>query len=480
MNYRLVLYICGCILKFESAFLLLPAITGIFYQEFRESLIYVGISALCIILGYLCTLGGGKSDQLYPKEGFVAVSLGWIVMSLFGALPFLFTGEIPSLTDALFETISGFTTTGASILSDVEALSHTSLFWRSFTHWIGGMGVFVFVMAILPMMGGSTMNLMKAESPGPSVGKLVPKVKDTAKILYKIYIFITILQIIILLFCKLPLFDSLTLTFGTVGTGGFSIKNDSIAGYSTAVQNVITIFMILSGINYSAYFCILCKQFKEAFSIEEVRVYLLIILSSVMIICFNTVSLYGSIGETIKHAFFQVGSIITTTGFATTDFNNWPLLSKTILVMLMFMGACAGSTGGGIKVSRISILFKTIKKELHILMHPRLVKKIKVDGHAVPHEVIRSTNVFIAVYFIIFFISLLLISVDNFDFTSSFTAVAATLNNIGPGLDMVGPTGNFASFSVFSKYVLMFDMLAGRLEIFPMLILFHPACWKKY
>ncbi len=480
MNYRLVLYICGCILKFESAFLLLPAITGIFYQEFREALIYVGISALCIILGHLCTLGGAKSNQLYPKEGFVAVSLGWIVMSFFGALPFLFTGEIPSLTDALFETISGFTTTGASILSDVEALSHASLFWRSFTHWIGGMGVFVFVMAILPMMGGSTMNLMKAESPGPSVGKLVPKVKDTAKILYVIYIFITIVQIIILLICKLPLFDSMTLTFGTVGTGGFGIKNDSIAGYSTAVQNVITVFMILSGINYSAYFCILCKQVKEAFSIEEVRIYLLIILSAVTLICFNTFSLYGSIGETIKHAFFQVGSIITTTGFATTDFNNWPLLSKTILVMLMFIGACAGSTGGGIKVSRITILFKTIKKELHILMHPRLVKKIKVDGHAVPHEVIRSTNVFIAVYFVIFFISLLLISVDNLDFTSSFTAVAATLNNIGPGLDSVGPTSNFACFSVFSKYVLMFNMLAGRLEIFPMLILFHPACWKKY
>lgn len=480
MNYRLVLYICGCILKFESAFLLLPAITGIFYHEFREALIYVGISALCIVLGYLCTLVGVKSNQLYPKEGFVAVSLGWIVMSFFGALPFLFTGEIPSLTDALFETISGFTTTGASILSDVEALSHTSLFWRSFTHWIGGMGVFVFVMAILPMMGGSTMNLMKAESPGPSVGKLVPKVKDTAKILYLIYIFITIFQIIILLLCRLPLFDSLTLTFGSVGTGGFGIKNDSIAGYSTAVQNVITVFMILSGINYSAYFCILCKQVKEAFRIEEVRVYLLIILSAVTLICFNTFSLYESIGETIKHAFFQVGSIITTTGFATTDYNNWPLLSKTILVMLMFIGACAGSTGGGIKVSRITILLKTIKKELHILMHPRLVKKIKVDGHAVPHEVIRSTNVFIAVYFVIFFISLLLISVDNLDFTSSFTAVAATLNNIGPGLDAVGPTGNFAGFSIFSKYILMFDMLAGRLEIFPMLILFHPACWKKY
>ncbi|MBR3824613.1 MAG: TrkH family potassium uptake protein [Lachnospiraceae bacterium] len=480
MNYRLVLFIIGWILKFESAFLLLPAITGIFYQEYSESLVYVGIAGLCLILGCICTFFGKKNTRLYPREGFIAVSLGWIVMSLFGALPFMLTGEIPCFTDALFETISGFTTTGASILSDVEALSYTSLFWRSFTHWIGGMGVFVFVMAILPMMGGTTMNLMKAESPGPSVGKLVPKVKDTAKILYLIYIFITVLEVIILLICKLPLFESLTMTFGSVGTGGFGIKNSSCADYSATIQNVITIFMILSGINYSAYFCILCKQFKEAFSIEEVKVYLLIIFSAVALISFNTFSIYGSAEETIRHAFFQVGSIITTTGYATTDFNTWPMLSKTILVMLMFIGACAGSTGGGIKVSRITILFKTIRKELHILMHPRLVKKIKVDDHAVPHEVIRSTNVFIAVYFIMFFISLLLISVDNRDFTTSFTAVAATLNNIGPGLDGVGPTANFSGFSIFSKFVLMFNMLAGRLELFPMLMLFHPACWKKY
>lgn len=480
MNYRLVLFIIGWILKFESAFLLLPAITGLFYQEYRQSLVYICVAAFSLMVGFSCSFFGKKTSQLYPREGFIAVSLGWIVMSIFGALPFLFTGEIPSFTDALFETISGFTTTGASILTDVEALSYSNLFWRSFTHWIGGMGVFVFVMAILPMMGGSTMNLMKAESPGPSVGKLVPKVKETAKILYLIYIFITVLQVIILLLCKLPLFDSLTLTFGSVGTGGFGIKNDSIAGYSPIVQNVITTFMILSGINYTAYFCLLCKQFKAAFSIEEVRVYLLIILSSVALISFNTFSIYGDLEETIRHAFFQVGSIITTTGYATTDFNTWPMLSKTILVMLMFIGACAGSTGGGIKVSRITILFKTIRKELHILMHPRLVKKIKVDDHAVPHEVIRSTNVFIAVYFIIYFISLLLISIDNMDFTTSFTAVAATLNNIGPGLDGVGPTANFAGFSIFSKFVLIFDMLAGRLELFPMLILFHPACWKKY
>lgn len=480
MNYRLVLFIIGWILKFEAAFLLLPPLTGVFYQEYRQASIYVLVAAICFIIGCLCSFLGKKTHQLYPREGFLAVSLGWIVLSLFGAIPFVLTGEIPSITDAMFETISGFTTTGASILTNVEALSYTSLFWRSFTHWIGGMGVFVFVMAILPMMGGTTMNLMKAESPGPSVGKLVPKVKDTAKILYLIYIFMTILQVIILLLCQLPLFDSLTLTFGSVGTGGFGIKNDSIAGYPPAVQNVITTFMILSGINYSAYFFILCKQFKEAFALEEVRAYLLIIISSVLIICVNTFSLYDSLEETIRHAFFQVASIITTTGYATTDFNTWPLLSKTILFLLMFIGACAGSTGGGIKVSRITLLFKTIKKELHILMHPRLVKKIKVDGHPVSNEVIRSTNVFIAVYFILYFVSFLLVSIDNLDFTSSFTAVAATLNNIGPGLDAVGPTGNFAGFSVLSKYVLMFNMLAGRLELFPILILFYPACWKKY
>lgn len=479
MNHKSLFFIIGWILKFEAVFLLLPALTGILYHEYREAFIYVCNCILCLLLGCVCSRLGEKTNHLYPKEGFAAVSLGWIVMSFFGALPFVFTGEIPHLTDALFETISGFTTTGASILTDVEALSYTSLFWRSFTHWIGGMGVFVFIMAILPMMGGSTMNLMKAESTGPSVGRLVPKAKNTAKILYSIYIFITVLQVIILLICKLPLFDSLTLTFGSVGTGGFGIKNDSIAGYSPAVQNVITVFMILSGINYSAYFCILCKQIKEAFSIEEVRVYLLIIFSAVAVICFNTFSIYGTAEETIRHAFFQVGSIITTSGFVTTDYNQWPMLSKTILVILMFVGACAGSTGGGIKVSRITILFKTIKKELHILMHPRLVKRIKVDNHPVSKEVIRSTNVFIAVYFIIFFASLLLISVDNLDFTSSFTAVAATLNNIGPGLETVGPTGNFSDFSVFSKFVLMFNMLAGRLEIFPMLIFFHPSCFKK-
>ncbi len=480
MNYKTISFIIGWILKFEFVFLLLPALTGLFYKEFKDSLIYVSVAVACLLIGHILTSCGGKNRQLYVREGFVSVSLGWVVMSIFGALPFVFTGDIPSFTDALFETISGLTTTGASILTNVEGLSYTNLFWRSFTHWVGGMGVFVLVMAILPMMGGSTMNLMKAESPGPSVGKLVPKVKDTAKILYSIYIAITLCQIIALLICKMPLFDAITTTFGTVGTGGFGIKNSSIADYSPSIQIVITVFMILSGINYTAYFCILSKQFKDLLKLEEVRAYLLIILGAVIIICFNTVHLYGSIGESLRHAAFQVGSIITTTGFATTDFDLWPELSKNILVLLMFIGACAGSTGGGIKVSRVLILFKTIGKELSMLIHPRMIKKIKLDDRLIPHEVLRSTNVFIAVYFVIYFISLLLISIDEFSFTTNFTAVAATLNNIGPGLEMVGPTQNFSIFSNFSKYVLMFDMLAGRLELFPMLILFHPACWKKY
>lgn len=480
MNHKKIFYIVGWILKFESLFLLLPALTGLFYYEYDDCMIYVITAFFSFLLGHLLTFFGSKDGQLYVREGFVSVSLGWTVMSIFGALPFVFTGDIPSFTDALFETISGLTTTGASILTDVEALSHTNLFWRSFTHWIGGMGVFVFVMAILPLMGGSTMNLMKAESPGPSVGKFVPRVKNTAKILYSIYIVITLCQIMILLICQIPLFDAVTTTFGTVGTGGFSIKADSLAGYSPAIQNVVTTFMILSGINYTAYFCILCKQFKAAFSLEEVRAYLLIIFSSVLLICINIYHLYSTLEETIRHSFFQVASIITTSGFATTDFDAWPQFSKTILLILMFVGACAGSTGGGIKVSRVLILFKSIGKEINMLIHPRMVKKIKLEDRPVTNEIKRSTNAYIAVYFVVFFLSVLLIGIDNFGFTTNFTAVAATLNNIGPGFELVGPTQNFSIFSDFSKYILMFDMLAGRLELFPMLILFHPACWKKY
>lgn len=478
MNYSIVLYILGCVLKFESAFLVLPALVGLIYRE-HASVSYLAVAVLCLILGVLLTHKKPRSTNLYTREGFVAVALSWIIMSIFGAIPFVLSGDIPFYVDALFETISGFTTTGSSILTDVESISKASLFWRSFSHWIGGMGVFVFIMAILPMMGGSTMNLMKAESPGPSVSKLVPHVKDTAKILYGIYIAITICEATILRALGMPLFDSLTTTFGTVGTGGFGIRNDSIAGYSPAIQITITVFMILSGINYTAYFYILTGKIKELFKIEEVRWYLAIIFGSVAVITWNVRSLYPTFSETLRHAFFQVGSIITTTGYATTDFDLWPALSKTLLVTLMFIGACAGSTSGGIKVSRILILLKTIRKELSLIIHPRQVKKIRMDGHPVDHETLRSANVFLVVYFVLLLTSMLLISVDEFDFSTNFTSVVTVLNNIGPGLNLVGPTQNFSIFSPFSKFVLMFDMLAGRLELFPMMILLMPSTWKR-
>ena len=477
MNYSMIIYILGHLLKFEAIFLLLPMLAGFAYNEIDAS-IYMVLAFIAFVAGTLLTLRQPKNKQLFTKEGFVTVALGWIVLSMYGALPFVLTGDIPSYVDALFETISGFTTTGASILSDVEALSYTNLFWRSFTHWIGGMGVFVFILAILPMIGGSTMYLMKAESPGPSVDKFVPRVKDTAKILYTLYIGITLLQIVCLLLAGMPLFDTLTHTFGTVGTGGFGIKNSSIGGYTSLQQNIITFFMIASGVNYSAYFYIISKNFKDAFKMEEVRWYFGIILASVIIITLNTWHLYTGFGETVKHSFFQVASIITTTGYSTTDFDLWPELSKTILVLLMVIGACAGSTGGGFKVSRILILMKTIKKELSLMLHPREIKKIRMDGQVVNDDIIRSANVFTIIYFFLLFASILLISIDNFDFTTNFTAVAATLNNIGPGLAKVGPTCNFSSYSIFSKFILMFNMLAGRLELFPLILLIMPNTWK--
>ena len=478
MNYSMIFYIMGHLLKFEALFLLLPMLAGFAYDEIDAS-IYMLLAFVAFVIGTIMTLRQPKNRQLFTKEGFVTVALGWIIFSLYGALPFVLTGDVPSYVDALFETISGFTTTGASILSDVEALSYTNLFWRSFTHWIGGMGVFVFILAILPMIDGSTMYLMKAESPGPSVDKFVPKVKDTAKILYSLYIGITVIQIICLLLAGMPVFDTLTLTFGTVGTGGFGIKNSSIGDYTSLQQNIITFFMIASGVNYSAYFLILSKNFKDAFKMEEVRCYFGIIFVSAAIITLNTLPLYNGLGETLKHAFFQVGSIITTTGYSTVDFDLWPELSKTVLVLLMVSGACAGSTGGGFKVSRIIILLKSVKKELSLMMHPRQIKKIRMDGHVIKHEVLRATNVFTIIYFTMFFVTTLLISIDNFDFTTNFTAVAATLNNIGPGLAKVGPTCNFGSYSIFSKFILMFNMLAGRLELFPLILFIMPDTWKR-
>lgn len=477
MNYSIILYILGCVLKFESLFLLLPAFVGILYRE-DAVYSYLTTAVICLVFGALLSHKKPASKNLFVKEGFVTVAASWIIMSIFGALPYVLSGDIPSYVDALFETISGFTTTGSTILTSVEALSRTSLFWRSFTHWIGGMGVFVFIMAILPLMGGSTMNLMKAESTGPSINKLVPHVKDTAKILYGMYIGLTILQIIVLLIVKMPVFDAFTITFGTVGTGGFGILNDSLASYSPAIQNTVTIFLILSGVNYTAYFYILSRKLKEAFRMEEVRWYLIIIAVSVGIITFNIRNMYPTFGESLRHAAHQVASIMTTAGFATTNYDLWPELSKYILVILMFIGACSGSTAGGMKVSRIVILIKTVKKELSLIVHPREVKKIRIDGHALEHDTLRTTNVFFVIFFLILLASTLLISIDNFDFTTNFTAVLATLNNIGPGLDLVGPTQNFSIYSPFSKFILMFNMLAGRLELFPLVVMFLPSTWK--
>lgn len=479
MNYSIIIYILGWILKFQAVFMALPLITSLIYQE-TDAVSFVITIVLCLLAGIPMTLRRPKNQVFHTKEGFVTVALSWIVLSITGALPFLFSGSITHPIDAIFETVSGFTTTGASILSDVEALSHGILFWRSFTHWIGGMGVLVFLLCLLPLTGGYHMSLMKAESPGPSVSKLVPKVRSTAKILYGIYFALTLLEIVFLLLGDMPLFDTLCTAFGTAGTGGFGIKNSSIGGYSTYIQVVVTIFMILFGINFSIYYLILSKKLIQALKIEELRYYLGIILVSILVIAFNTKDLFGSIWQALQQSAFQAASIITTTGFATTDFNAWPEVSRIILIILMFVGACAGSTGGGIKISRFIILFKSIAKELHLYIHPNAVKKIKMDEKPIPHEVVRSTNIFMSVYVLIFAFSVLIIGFNDYDLTTNFTAVAATLNNIGPGLELVGPTGNFGLFSPLSKCVLIFDMLAGRLEIFPLLLLFVKDTWKKF
>ena len=477
MNSSMIRFILGSVLEIEALLLFLPCLVALIYQEYT-GMYYLVTACVCGLIGLALSAKKPASNVFYLKEGCVATALSWIFMSIFGAVPFVLSGEIPSFTDALFETISGFTTTGASILSNVEALSHTSLFWRSFTHWIGGMGVLVFLLAIIPLSGGSNINLMRAESPGPSVGKLVPKMKHTARILYCIYIGLTVCEMILLLLCKMPVFDAVTLSFGTTGTGGFGVLNDSIMSYNAACQWIITLFMILSSINFNAYYFILFKEFKKAFGMEEVRCFLIIIAVSVGIIFFDILSIFGNAFDALTHSAFQVASIISSTGFATTDFNVWPQTSRTILVLLMMIGACAGSTGGGIKISRFVILVKSVFKELNGYLHPKSVKKIKMDGKAIEHEVVRATNVYFITFFILFSLSVFLLSFEGKDLVTNFTAVAATINNIGPGLELVGPTQNFGTFNVFSKYVLMFDMLAGRLELFPILILFIPTIWK--
>ncbi|MBP3470018.1 MAG: TrkH family potassium uptake protein [Lachnospiraceae bacterium] len=477
MNASMIRYILGYVLKIEAALMLLPCLVALIYRE-QEGWYYLAVAAGGLFLGVLATWKKPVNYVFYLKEGCVSTALSWIIMSLLGCLPFCLTGEIPDFTDALFETISGFTTTGASILNDVEALSHTSLFWRSFTHWIGGMGVLVFLLAIIPMSGGSNINLMRAESPGPSVGKLVPKMRYTAQILYLIYFGMTILEMVLLIIGKMPVFDAVTTSFGTAGTGGFGIKNDSITGYSSYVQWVVTIFMILFGVNFNAYYLLLFGKIKKAFAMEEVRYYFLVILGAIVIIFTSLLRAGINVADSLRHAAFQVASIITTTGFSTADFDLWSQTCKTVLVLLMFVGACAGSTGGGIKVSRFIVLFKTVGKELNSYIHPKSIKKIKMEGKPVEHEVVRAINVYFITFMIIFSLSVFLISFEGNDLLTNFTAVTATINNIGPGLELVGPTKNFGFFSAFSKYVLMFDMLAGRLELFPLLILFHPAVWK--
>lgn len=477
MNYSMLFYLLGWILNFEAVFMLLPTVTAVIYKE-TEGFAFLIAIGICLLIGLLATYKKPKKKAIYAKEGFIIVSLSWITLSLFGALPFVFSGTA-TFVDALFETVSGFTTTGASIFSSIESLPKCILMWRSFSHWIGGMGVLVFIMAFLPLSGAQNMNIMKAESSGPSVSKLVPRVKTTASLLYAMYFGLTALQFILLIAGEMPVFDALNTTFATAGTGGFGIKNNSLAGYSDYIQIVVTVFMILFGVNFNIYFLILSRRFKDVFKNTEVKAYFAVIIAAIAIITLNIGGSFETIGEAIKHVSFTVASIITTTGFATVDFNLWPELSRTIIVLLMFIGSCAGSTGGGIKISRLIILFKSMAREIRLLVHPNHVRKLELDGHKLEHSVIRSTNVYMVCYLMIFIISILIVSFDNHGLVTNFTAVAATINNIGPGLDMVGPVENFSFFSDASKLVLIFNMLAGRLEIFPMLLLFSPATWKK-
>lgn len=478
MNYRFIAYIMGWILNIQGVFLLVPSLVALYYKE-ESGFAFLIAAGISLALGALATVKKPKNKSFYAKDGFVSVALGWVVLSISGALPFLISREIPSVFDALFETISGYTTTGATILTDVEALSKSLLFWRCFTHWIGGMGILVFVLCILPLAGGNNMYLMRAESPGPSVGKLVPRVRSTAVILYGIYTALTAVECVLLLIGGMSFFDAICTSLGTAGTGGFGIRNSSIAEYNVFLQNVIAVFMVIFGVNFSVYFLILVRKPKQILKSEELRTYLGIILASTVLIGFNVRDSFSSIWEALQQAFFQVASVITTTGYATTDFNLWPTFSKCILVMIMFVGACAGSTGGGIKVSRIVIAYKNIKNEIENFIHPKSVRIIRMEGKKVSNEVVRSVNTYLVLYFAVFVVSVLLISLENFNFETSFTSVAATLNNIGPGLDGVGPMENFAKFNPFSKCVFMFDMLAGRLELIPMVILFSPWIWRK-
>ena len=479
MNRRKVFNVVGRINILNSLLLLIPIIVSVIYKE-SSTFSFLGASVLSLLFGlFLTAFTKTKNNLIYAKEGFAIVVLTWLTMSVFGALPFWFSGEIPSFVDAFFETVSGFTTTGATILTDVENMSRGLLFWRSFTHWIGGMGVLVFVMAFLPNVSDRSIHILRAEMPGPTMDKLVPKSKDTAKILYLMYIFLTVVEVLLLLCGRMPLFDSIIHAFGTAGTGGFGLKADSIAGYNSYLQWVITVFMFLFGINFNLYYLLILKRIKYVFKSSELWVYTGIVLVSIGIITVDILSMTNGFFEALRLSAFQVSSVITTTGFSTTDFNLWPTLSKSILLVLMFIGACAGSTGGGLKVSRVIMLFKLIGKEIKQMIHPRAVSSMRFEGKDIDEKTQRNVAVYFAVYIFCFFTIFLIISFEPFDLETNFSAVAACFNNIGPGFGVVGPMGSFEPFSDFSTFVLSIAMLLGRLEIFPLLITMTPSVWMK-
>lgn len=482
MNYKMMGRFCGRILLVEGVFMVPAMLISLFGREYASARAFLWSIGIIVVLAWLLMwFGRGSKKKFYAKEGLACVGISWVVMSLLGCLPFCLSGAIPGFVDAFFEIVSGFTTTGASILPAVEGLPRGILYWRSFSHWLGGMGVLVFLLAITSAGGGDngfTMHLLRAESPGPNVGKLVPKMRKTAGILYLLYIVLTVLNTAFLLCGGMSLFESVCTAFGTAGTGGFGVRNDSIAGYSPYIQNVCTVFMLLFGINFSCYYMLLIRQFKAVLKDEELRLYLGIVAGSIVLIVLNLKGFYGTLGETIRHAAFQVASIVTTTGFATTDFDLWPGFSKAILLCLMVVGASAGSTGGGFKCGRLLLVLKSLRRSVRKVVNPQKVEVVRMNGNPISEKVLQNTNAYLAAYVIITGVSFLLISIDGFSITTNISAVLACFNNIGPGFEMVGPACNFSSYSIFSKLVLIMDMLAGRLEIFPILILFSRTTWR--
>ncbi|MBQ9965653.1 MAG: TrkH family potassium uptake protein [Clostridia bacterium] len=480
MNYRMVFGLTGKIITTEAALLLLPAIIALYFGETKSLFAYLIAAAIAAVIGlFLVLCFKAKNKEIYAGEGFVSVALSWIFLSIFGCFGFMISGDIPNFFDAFFETVSGFTTTGASILTDVESVSKSNLFWRSFTHWIGGMGILVFVMAIIPSNAKGTMHAMRAEMPGPIIGKLVPRVSDTAKILYLIYMVLTGVEIVLLYVGGMPLFESVVHSFGTAGTGGFSVKNDGLASYSPYSQWVITVFMLIFGVNFNIYYLLLIKRIRAVLQSIELWFYIVVVLLATTAITVNIFSIYGNLSESLRQSAFQVASIMTTTGFSTTDFNLWPGLSKTILLVLMFLGGCAGSTAGGIKVSRAVLLLKLIARELRRLLHPRSVSHVRFEGKKVEEETLQNVSVYFAIYMVCVVAVLLLISFEPFDLETTLSSTVACFNNVGPGFAGVGPASNYSAYSSFSKAVLSFAMLLGRLEIFPLIIALSPATWSR-